>query len=781
MSRDKFDQSGLIRHLCGVHGLILLCCLVAIGGAARAAQMPAPVSDIRVLIDISGSMKQNDPANLRGPALKLLVGLLPDQSRSGVWMFGRYVNMQVKLGTVNAEWKQQARKAAEIIHSRGLYTNIEEAIRRASSGWTSADPAYRRNLILLTDGMVDVAKDASRDQASRNRILTELLPRLRKAGVHIHTVALSDNADDELLKTLSLSTGGWYEKILEADSLQRVFLRLFEQSAPTDALPLRQNRFSVDSSIKDMTLLVFQSDQQSPTRIIGPGDINWSLEKHPENVQWFHEQGYDMITVASPPEGDWSIDAPVDDDNRVMVVTNLRLNVSPLPAHILVGDGVTVASSLSEDGEIIKRDDFLKLIRFNASHTLADNSPVNVQLLDNGVEPDMTADNGVFTASMPRAMSSGEIELQINARSATFSRQLRHQIKVYESAIRFELKADSETHEYLLTVKQEPGLLDPESVRIDALLSGQKLVLEYHDQGKLWQVNIPAIDKEQQLDIQVRGLDFHNKLYQTRYQSAIAAQSPAVRSITSPDSQVPINEGLPDAETGDKPVTAVSESDAVQKKGDFRDELQDRAGETPVSEKQLQDEQEAQAGSKSGSAGRKWWLVTILVLCINLLLAGSGYFLWRYLKSKKVKFDQVIESGPEDSTEEAVQNIPVTENNKSEPTSDTEPESDEAAVENQTVVESEADREVEQQTADVLENQEPEVTALEHEPGSEPESEQETPPAPPGLPDAESLDRFLDEHKDMLDEHEVDTIDEQDMDNTDMDDKNNKNIRQADE
>ena len=35
-------------------------------------------ADIRVLLDVSGSMKQNDPRNLRRPAMALLVQLFPN-------------------------------------------------------------------------------------------------------------------------------------------------------------------------------------------------------------------------------------------------------------------------------------------------------------------------------------------------------------------------------------------------------------------------------------------------------------------------------------------------------------------------------------------------------------------------------------------------------------------------------------------------------------------------------------------------------------------------------
>ena len=63
-------------------------------------------ADVRILIDVSGSMKQNDPQNLRRPALRLLVGLLSSETRAGVWTFGQYVNMQIPLGQVDKAWKK---------------------------------------------------------------------------------------------------------------------------------------------------------------------------------------------------------------------------------------------------------------------------------------------------------------------------------------------------------------------------------------------------------------------------------------------------------------------------------------------------------------------------------------------------------------------------------------------------------------------------------------------------------------------------------------------------
>src|SRR5690606_39875363 len=76
-------------------------CSPAIQAAAPLSGVPAP--EVRLLVDISGSMKQNDPNNLRRPALNLVARLLPDGSRAGVWTFGRMVNPLIPLAPVRSE------------------------------------------------------------------------------------------------------------------------------------------------------------------------------------------------------------------------------------------------------------------------------------------------------------------------------------------------------------------------------------------------------------------------------------------------------------------------------------------------------------------------------------------------------------------------------------------------------------------------------------------------------------------------------------------------------
>ena len=282
-------------------------------------------NDVRVLIDISGSMKQNDPHNLRRPALRMLVGLLQPGTRAGVWTFAKWTNPLVPLAGVDEAWKKKALALSQQIKSPGAFTNIERVLEDATKDWSGRPTTHNRHLVLLTDGMVDVSKVAGESAASRKRILEKLLPHLKQLGVKVHTIALSDRADHELMKRLSGETGGWYQQVDGADQPKRVFLKVFEQVGKPEGVPLKDNRFTVDASVKEAAILLFREKGSPAPVLISPNGEEYKDSDLVAGVAWYKDQGYDLITVGSPARGEWSLRADVDPDNRVMIVTDLKL------------------------------------------------------------------------------------------------------------------------------------------------------------------------------------------------------------------------------------------------------------------------------------------------------------------------------------------------------------------------------------------------------------------------------------------------------------------------
>lgn len=432
--------------------------LVAFLSAPASAAGPQH-ADVRVLIDISGSMRQNDPNNLRRPALRMLAGLMQPGTRAGVWTFARWVNNLVPVSEVDAAWKQRVTQLSEQIGSPGQFTNIEEVLDRASRDWTGEPTSHARHLLLLTDGMVDVSKERGANAASRSRIIDVLLPRLREAGVRVHTVALSAQADHELMRRLAGETGGHYQQVAQADELQRIFLRMFETVAAPDAVPLEGNRFVIDSSISEATVLIFSRAGSPPVVLRSPGGAEYSDSDLPAGIAWHRDQGYDLITIATPEKGEWTLQADIDPDNRVMVVTDLKLQVSEVPAHLAVGEPLRIEAYLSNRGELVDRQAFLRLLEVSGEAG-AGGERVALGLNDLAEGADESAGDGRYAAEMRWDAANEGVDLLVAVDSPTFTRQKRFRMAVHEPLL---ARVGEGPAGPVLELRLEPAVMQPEA------------------------------------------------------------------------------------------------------------------------------------------------------------------------------------------------------------------------------------------------------------------------------------------------------------------------------
>ncbi len=132
--------------------------------------------------------------------------------------------MLIPPAKVNEAWRVNAREQAQKINSHGLRTNIGEAMEKAI--WKfEKDSKYDQHVILLTDGLVDIAKDSDpkqqqKNETERQRIMTQVLKQYQDLGVKIHSIALSDKADKALLERLALETDGSSVVVNNSDDLR---------------------------------------------------------------------------------------------------------------------------------------------------------------------------------------------------------------------------------------------------------------------------------------------------------------------------------------------------------------------------------------------------------------------------------------------------------------------------------------------------------------------------------------------------------------------------------
>ena len=412
---------------------IAVCLMVApVASAVDELTRPLP-ADVRVIIDISGSMKKTDPENLRKPAVDLISRLMPDDSKAGIWTFGQSVNMLVPHRVVDQSWRDQGAKKSASINSVAMFTNIGAALEKATEDFEAPSPDYRRNIILLTDGVVDISQEAVINLNERKRILTELLPRLKEADYRIHTIALSSDADQELMKKLSIATDGIFEVADTADELMSTFLRIFDQAVPAERVPLDENGFLVDASIQEFTALIFRRSEVPATVIIAPDGKEYSKTDPANQVSWYRTDKYDLITVQRPADGIWKVKTEMAPGSRVTVVSNLQLVVPSLKSILRSGQALELAYSFQENGNTVTHQDFLDVLTGRAV--------INKPGTDENTEVDLSHPvpaDGIFKHQLGGFDALGEYDVAIMIDGKTFKREYIHHLNVTQSPFTLE-------------------------------------------------------------------------------------------------------------------------------------------------------------------------------------------------------------------------------------------------------------------------------------------------------------------------------------------------------
>ncbi len=486
---------------------LMLCLLLGVNTSlADDLGKPLP-ADVRVIIDISGSMKKTDPENLRKPAVDLIVRLLPDNSKAGLWTFGQSVNMLMPHRVVDAQWRSQGTQKAATINSIAMFTNIGAALEKATEDYATPATDYRRNIILLTDGVVDISKEAVVNLNERKRILTELLPRLKASDYRIHTIALSANADHELMKKLSFATDGIFEVADTADELMSTFLRIFDQAVPAERVPLDENGFLVDSSIQEFTALIFRRAETPATIIVAPDGKEYSDTDPKNNVNWYRTNKYDLITVQQPVAGQWKIKTDMAPGSRVTVVSDLQLVVSPLKSNIRPNQPLNLIYSFQENNQAVINQDFLGLLTGNALVAKKNSAEIKEIALINSAPTD-----GVFRQELNDLGGQGEYDLTILIDGKTFKREFVHHFNITDSAFqlnkRLDEAADKKTYVYTLTADLEA--VDIDSTQVTAVIKHSKdnnLKQELKTIGKdHWEFSFTPVQAARyEIELQVEG------------------------------------------------------------------------------------------------------------------------------------------------------------------------------------------------------------------------------------------------------------------------------------
>lgn len=461
-----------------IGGWLVLVCLCALLAPAALAQAVESRPEVRVIIDVSGSMRTNDPERLSASALELLVSLLPEGTTAGVWTFGETVANPLPRGEVDGDWRADARQLRPRLAGVQPYTDIESAVRRAAApeadGW--------RHLVLLTDGVIDLSPSRGAkpevDDASRRRLLEELAPGLADEGVVVHAIAFSDQADMALVESLSRTTGGLPALVASPESLLGAFLDIVERIFPADSIPLENGQFRIEPGIESFSALLFHEPGAEPLVLVGPDGSEYRAATPPPGGRWQVEPRFDLLRVPEPSPGEWRVEGEITDESRIGVASALALRTGKLPATAFLGFPLSVEAWLARNG--LPFDGELEELALRAE-LIADGGEVQSATT-------LARDGGRFRGVLRPPALPGTASLVISAEAEGFVRQRVQAINLLAPLV-----ARHEPKSQRVVVAARHPELGHANTRPWAELAGDRLAVEPLGERR-WTIALPELD-----------------------------------------------------------------------------------------------------------------------------------------------------------------------------------------------------------------------------------------------------------------------------------------------
>jgi len=425
-------------------------------------------TQFRIIVDASGSMQSNDPDHITSEALRLLADLSPENKATlGVWLFGEQPRVLFPETLVNSASKAKLASYVTNYPTQDVKTDLESilAMLLKTPDVAGLSPGYRRDWILVTDGMVDISRDESVNDASRQRIWQDLTQQLEAKGIHLHTISLTDYTDKALLDHLSYRTNATHTDVAVPEDLLDTFDQIFSQAAPAEELPLTQGSFDVDASVKEMTIEVLHETGRLP-KLVQPNGATMPLLSRP-GVYVSDAPHYTVFTVTNPSVGHWQLDNVNPERSHVRVVSDWVAKATTIPALVFTQEAIDSSVALFQYGQALTTPDQLSNIKVKQTLTrVAGGRKMSV------LSWEMTPVGAEFKSRIDGIVQPGLYELTSVIQGESAAREIRQYITV-QPAVSFQAKNDGAN---LVTFSASAS-----NAKLDTSQSSMTLLLTYAD------------------------------------------------------------------------------------------------------------------------------------------------------------------------------------------------------------------------------------------------------------------------------------------------------------
>ncbi len=210
----------------------------------------------------------------------------------------------------------------------------------------------------------------------------------------------------------------------------------------TNQIPYFDNRFRIDEELEEVTFLFYRRSGTQPVILVRPDGSKLKINSvQKDKVQWFDDRTFDMIKIKSPMVGPWQVIGQVEPNSKIMIVSEIKLEVTPLPDIILQGETLKMEGRLFNGEMAIDNPSFndvlvLDVDFFSTNNSAYDNfgaEPVKLtSFRDDGRDLDEHANDSLFTGEFELDFAPGEWEPIYIVKMPMATRELRQTPVVVE-------------------------------------------------------------------------------------------------------------------------------------------------------------------------------------------------------------------------------------------------------------------------------------------------------------------------------------------------------------
>ena len=239
--------------------------------------------------------------------------------------------------------------------------------------------------------------------------------------------------------------------------------------APND-IPLLDNRFRIDPHTEKISFILNHSQGPQLVVLVRPDGSKLYEKNHPQRVTWTASKEVDIITINNPMPGPWQAIANLDGNNRIKLISDVKLKTSKLPLKLYVREYITTHASLYLDDQLMTDKSYINGAKLSVALMGEKKSQLSLYK-DDGRNYDQLPFDGDLTARIFVNTTPGRYLLSIKTKNQVFMRSENKDAVVFPSPISYTFKQreyGSDEAEFAFKIDTEE--IDPKSVSIDGLI-----------------------------------------------------------------------------------------------------------------------------------------------------------------------------------------------------------------------------------------------------------------------------------------------------------------------